>query len=210
MVITVSKQTGSGEAFCGELAKSLAYRLINKEMVAYAAALSGISEAHAGQFDDVNYSRVSNWMANIIDLSLFKKANAEKDYRPYDTTASVTADSFNETVSKIFHMLAQEGNCVVVGRGGNFILKDHPNALHLRLVAPFEFRLTNIMAERGLSNKEAEKYIRETDENKEKYIRKYYKAYITEAVAYHFTLNIGRYSTEEACALIAGLTKERR
>ena len=208
MVITVSKQTGSGEAFCGSLAKHLGYRLINKEMVAYAAALSGISEIEAGQFDDVNYSRVSNWMANIIDLSLFKKENAKKDYRPYDTTASVTADSFNETVSKIFFMLAQEGNCVIVGRGGNFILKDHPNALHLRLVAPFKFRLSNVIEEQGLSEKEAEKYIRETDENKEKYIRKYYRADIAEPTAYHFTLNIGRYPAENAFALITKLVNK--
>ena len=208
MVITVSKQAGSGEAFCGSLAKHLGYRLINKEMVAYAAALSGISESQADQFDDVNYSRVSNWMANIIDLSLFKKANAKTEFKPYDTVTSVTADSFNETVSKIFYMLAQEGNCIVVGRGGNFILKDHPNALHLRLVAPLKFRLSNVIEEQGLSEKEAEKFIRETDENKEKYIRKYYRADIAEPTAYHFTLNIGRYSAEDACTLITKLIKK--
>ena len=49
---------------------------------------------------------------------------------------------------------AKRGNCVLVGRGGVFAAADLPNCIHLRLVAPYDFRVKKIMNMHQMSQAE--------------------------------------------------------
>jgi cytidylate kinase len=205
MIITVSKQTGCGEEVCEALAQRLSFRVINKEMVGYAATLGGMNPQEAAQFDEGRYSFINSLMANFVDFKLFRAAKEDKShkiYNPYEYSAGATADNFTASVNRVFHTLAQEGKAIIVGRGGNFILKDHPKALHIRFVAPIEMRVANIAESMKLSKQKALKYAEDTDENKEKYVRNYCKGNINDPTAYHLTINLGRYSTEKAAELV--------
>ncbi len=63
------------------------------------------------------------------------------------------------TVYDVIHSFAVDGYCIIVGRAGHIIAKDIKNALHIRLVAPMEYRLTNIMQNNQLNREEAIKFI---------------------------------------------------
>ena len=46
--------------------------------------------------------------------------------------------------------LAAHGDALVVGRGGSRFLAEHPEAFHVRLVAPMAMRVRKVMADRWL------------------------------------------------------------
>ena len=50
-----------------------------------------------------------------------------------------------EALGQLMSELAARGNVLLVGRGGNRFLRDHPAAFHVRLVAPMEIRLRRVM-----------------------------------------------------------------
>jgi cytidylate kinase len=62
--------------------------------------------------------------------------------------------------------ICKEGYVVLVGRGGVSIARDIKDALHVRLVAPFYWRVDNVMKKKNMNLETAEKYIIETDEKR--------------------------------------------
>lgn len=62
--------------------------------------------------------------------------------------------------------ICKEGYIVLVGRGGVSIAKDIKDALHIRLIAPFYWRVDNVMKKKDMKLEEAEKYVIETDEKR--------------------------------------------
>jgi cytidylate kinase len=64
--------------------------------------------------------------------------------------------------------VAHQGNAIIVGRGGNLIVRD---ALRVRLRAPFRHRVETIAAALGISREEAERRVRESDRQRADFIR---------------------------------------
>ncbi len=72
---------------------------------------------------------------------------------------------------------------LIVGRGGQMILRDWPNALHVRLYAPAEVRSHRIMAREGISEAAALRLIKQSDEHKRQFIRQMFRSnYMAEPV----------------------------
>lgn len=63
------------------------------------------------------------------------------------------------TVAEVIRSFAIDGYCIIVGRAGHIIAKDIKNALHLRLVAPMEYRINTIMHNNKLNRTEAIDFI---------------------------------------------------
>ncbi|HVN57477.1 MAG TPA: cytidylate kinase-like family protein [Bacteroidales bacterium] len=62
--------------------------------------------------------------------------------------------------------MCKEGHIVVVGRGGVSIAHDIADSLHIRLVAPFYWRVENVMKKKNMDIEKAEEYVIETDEKR--------------------------------------------
>jgi cytidylate kinase len=62
--------------------------------------------------------------------------------------------------------ICKEGFIILVGRGGVSIAHDIADALHIRLTAPFYWRVENVMKKKGMDMETAEKYVIETDEKR--------------------------------------------
>lgn len=61
----------------------------------------------------------------------------------------------SKTVADVIHSFAIDGFCIIVGRASHIIAKDIKNSLHIRLVAPLEYRINSIMNTKRLNRKEA-------------------------------------------------------
>jgi len=88
--------------------------------------------------------------------------------------------------------LAARGNVLLVGRGGNRFLRDHPAAFHVRLVAPMEIRLRRVMEHRWLREKQAGQLIAQSDAERRSFYENYFGADWTSPLEYHLTANSGR------------------
>lgn len=102
--------------------------------------------------------------------------------------------------------ICKEGYIVIVGRGGVSIAHEIRNSLHVRLVAPFDWRLKNVMKKKSFSMTEAEKFVRETDEKRADLIRTFLEKK-SENIDSLFDISVNRYSfgINDTAALIASM-----
>jgi cytidylate kinase len=106
--------------------------------------------------------------------------------------------------------LAGLGHTILVGRGANIITARLPNVLHVRLVAPFATRIRHSAEFYHLSEAEAAKFVREQDQARRRYVRRYFNAEIDDPTLYDVTLNTGRLGFARAAEAIAQLAWQHR
>lgn len=85
----------------------------------------------------------------------------------------VTDSSVKKAIREVVLTMAREGHAVIIGRGGVSITQDIPRALHVRLVAPLQWRAENVIKKKSMLAERAEKYIAETDEKRNKLIMEF-------------------------------------
>ncbi len=71
-----------------------------------------------------------------------------------------------KTVNDVIRTFALEGFFIIVGRAGHMIARDLKNALHLRLVAPLEYRIKTIMENNHLNREEAIEFIERVEKER--------------------------------------------
>ena len=106
--------------------------------------------------------------------------------------------------------LAGLGQTILVGRGANIITARLPNILHVRLVAPVATRIWHSAEYYHLSEAEAAKFVREQDQARRRYVRRYFNAEIDDPTLYDVTLNTGRLGFARATEAIAQLAWQHR
>lgn len=99
--------------------------------------------------------------------------------------------------------LASAGHVIIVGRGANIVTARLRNVLHVRLVAPVDQRIRHVREFYNISREEAEAYVQKTDRARRRYVKQHFDAAIDNPLDYHFTINTGRVSFENAARLIA-------
>ncbi len=67
--------------------------------------------------------------------------------------------------------ICKEGHIVLVGRGGVSIAHNVKDSLHVRLVAPFEWRVDNVMMKKEMGKDIAQKFVTDTDDKRDDLIR---------------------------------------
>lgn len=94
--------------------------------------------------------------------------------------------------------LASPGDVILVGRGANIVTARLRDVLHVRLAAPIERRIRQVQEFHNLSRAEAETYIQTTDRGRRRYVKRHFSADIDNPPDYHFTLNTGAMTFENA------------
>ena len=75
-----------------------------------------------------------------------------------------------DTVRKIIHRLAEQGNYIIVGRAAGMIAQDVSRKLSIKLQAPLDWRINRIMQISTLSHADAQEYVLEIDRQRELFI----------------------------------------
>ena len=70
------------------------------------------------------------------------------------------------TVKSIIEDYARAGNVIIIGRGAFAVTQNMKSALHVRFIAPLDFRIDQISKKRDISKEEAEKLIKEVDQHR--------------------------------------------
>ena len=70
------------------------------------------------------------------------------------------------TIKKVIYTIGMEGNSVILGRCGAVITKDLPHSLHVRLIAPLDWRTEVIKKRFNLTEKKAQEYILDIDKKR--------------------------------------------
>jgi cytidylate kinase len=117
--------------------------------------------------------------------------------------------TMREYAKETIRKLATKGNVILIGRAGAIITADMRDVLHVRLVAPFEFRAKNYAQFHGISAREAAKAVRSDDEASRHFVRSYFNANVNDQLHYDVVINTETNGLEGAayviCAALRGL-----
>jgi len=105
--------------------------------------------------------------------------------------------------------LARAGHVILVGRGANCATADVDNGLHLRLVAPAEFRANRMAQELSVTADAAATHNARADAARRSYVRSVFDAEIDRASYYDLVINTARFPTEQAVDLVVGALRNR-
>ena len=108
---------------------------------------------------------------------------------------------FHYTVQTIRKLCAL-GNVIVVGRGGNLATADFPNTFHVRLVGSVKNRVRQARDGYGMGEAEAQKWVKQTDHARARYVKRHLESDIDDPTNYHLILNTDRLCDSLAAKII--------
>jgi cytidylate kinase len=196
-VITISRELGSegdriAELLCGELG----YRWVDKAIVAQMAQEAGMDEEAVLA---VEHSVATRARFTSTDMrSLYSKQPGA-----WEKKAALDDETYRRIVRETMERYAAEGNVIIIGRGGQMVLRDHPAALHVHLYAPAELRARRIAQRLDIAEQDAARRIAASDEEKRLYIRTMHdNANWKDPKYYHLMINTGVVPPEVAAQII--------
>lgn len=157
-LITISREVGcSGIAIAKGLAQRLNLRCPGKNWKVLSKEIFAASALEL----DLDPERVSKIFKQVDRTAFDEMINAfhEKKYK--------SDRKVRKTVVEVIRAFAEEGYCIIVGRASNIIAADIKNALHVRVVAPMEFRIQSIMEKDKVNRHDAITFIEKVE--KERY-----------------------------------------
>jgi len=197
-VITISRELGSrGTEIAHMVAEKLGYECLDRELIAAIAKEAGVEEVQVSDKEDKVSAR-----PRIVgpEMTAFFRRQQYASRRPREALGD---QAYLELVRKVIRERAERGDVVVLGRGGQMVLRDWPGALHVHITAPLEVRTARVAEERGISRQLAERLVRESDRRKRDYIRHFYNnADWRNPRYYHLIIDTGRISPEVAAEII--------
>jgi cytidylate kinase len=99
---------------------------------------------------------------------------------------------------------------VIMGRGANFVLRDVPGVLCVRLVGPREARVQQAMRLRGLDRRSAEYQVEVNDEARIGYVRQHYSRHPDDPTHYHLIIDSTAMDLDDVVDLVIRASEARR
>jgi cytidylate kinase len=182
-VITVEREYGSrGGEFAHDLAKSLGWKLLDAELIAGAAHTAGVNPELAARLDE----RLDPWYyryGKVFWHDSVYSATQISDDQIFD------AARLQNLIQQEILKAAQEGNCVLVGRGAACALAGHPNCLHLFVYATAKAKKEWFLQAFPQQASHAEQYLAANDKRRAAFIKKFYQQEWCCRGLYHMLLN---------------------
>lgn len=194
-VITISRQLGSGGAYIGQqIAKKLNILYIDREIICKAAKELSLTEEELEILDEKPIS----FMRLALQLCQF---GVPDTYIPPQIYMPSDLELF-KVESKIIEHISQEYPSVIIGRCGSYILKGKPNHISIFLHADMEFRKKRVQELYRVTNDEAEKMIKKSDSERQRYCMKLSREEWTDAKNYDLTIDTSKIDFDGCLDLI--------
>jgi cytidylate kinase len=197
-VVTISREMGSrGTDIAHVVADGLGYECLDRQLIADIAREAGVEEAHVSGKEESISGR-----PRIVgpEMAAFFRRQRYVSARPRD---ALEDQAYIELVRRLIYDRAEVGNVVVLGRGGQMVLRNWRGALHVYITASPEVRVARIAEDRETGQQLAERLVRESDRRRRDYIRHFYSnADWRNSRYYHLIVDTGRIPPDTAAEII--------
>lgn len=191
-VITIARQFGSlGRLIGKKLAGDLNIGYYDRELIEQAAEIMKKPVSAISDYDETVKSRFSKMLY------------------PMGMESSVMQTKLFELQKMIILDGASRESCVIVGRCGDYILKDYKNSIHIFIYAPYENRMDNCIHELNLQKEEAEKMIHSVDKAREMYYKHYTNRDLFSIEGKHLMIDSSLLGVGGTVELIKGIVKRK-
>ncbi len=184
-IITISRQTESGgDEIAEHLANRLGLKLINRDYV------------------------INNWLPEVADehqLHMLEQSrkfytkNIDKNKALYEN------QTFSDYVEDKLKEYAKEHSLVILGLGAQIIFRNHPRAIHIKIVASEESRIEKIMQKFGMHKEQAERTLELSDRKRRRYVYQVHNVDWSEPTLYHLSLNSDGLELEQSLTILMNL-----
>lgn len=184
MFITLSRQYAAGGSEIARMvAEGLGWTVVDNAFVDQVSQRSGFDAGDVAELEE----RVPGFLERLARssaLSLPEQLLSAPELIE-DPAELKLARITQELVSE----LGRRDRIVMVGRAAAAVLAREEHALHVRLVAPEATRLRSAIERLRVPAEEAPNRLAETDRNRERYHREYYRRDWNDPANYHMVLN---------------------
>ncbi len=176
-IITVARELGSVfESEVKSISEALQAHVIHKELLEKRFQEAGADPRTLERYDEKKPGFFSSFFNNEQDVYL-------------------------QTLKMVLVKEISKGQHLVIGRGGNYLLRNLPNCLKLRFVAPLEVRIRRLAENRGISEQEARKAIESSDTHRAGFCRFHYDMDWRDSTQYDLVINVTNLTTDEITAM---------
>jgi len=207
-VVTISRLYGTGGNQIGRrVAEILGYSYFDKKVIAEVATEMKLSVDQIVDLSEDTY-RMRNFVEQLFGLGKQRVRVARKKAYPNGGRVEVETLNRDESLSLIQNAILtayEREDVVIVGRGGQALLKEKPGVLHVRIEAPLRARVMTLKEREGLATyAEAENRLLERDQTAAAYLERFYEIDWSNLSYYHLVINAANWDMEGAAQTIAG------
>lgn len=195
-IITVSRQFGSGgRSIAKEVAAALGYDYYDSELVEKVAEETGFDPTYIADAGEYAPGR------SILSYALGSAA-------PHTSGNHMSApDYLWATQSRIINELAEKGNCVIVGRCADFILRDREDCLNVFIHADKDYKAKRIVELYGVRDKSPLKRLEEKDRKRAANYKYFTGREWGNTENYHVSLDSSKLGAELCVRIITDIAK---
>lgn len=198
-VITISRQFGAGGKTLGEMiAKQLEYTFVDNEIIQLVAKKAKVSTNWVESIEKEAGGKLLKFMSGLVRKSFIDRILS--DERGY-----IDEEIYVDLLHKIISQIAEEADVVILGRGGQYILRDTEDVFHILLIADREDRIRFMETHYDLSPSQALQSVNREDKRRVNLYRKFGKENYDHPDLYHLVLNMSKLELEDACDLVCDL-----
>ncbi len=199
-VITINRELGSGGRTVGrKLAEQLGVKYYDK------AIIQGLTEKYGLTVDEIEQLKSQEKSTWWNELQERCKSLLSNSYQAKPSTSAMF-----ESERKILEGLAREESCVVAGRSGFLIFRDHPNHLDVFIQASTEYRIERLMKKQGITYAAALDTLDVVDEGREAYLKKYSDRSRYDTRNYDVVITMDGMTEDDAVAVIMEYVNRRK
>ncbi len=195
LIITIARGYGSGGREIGKLvADKLGIKYYDKDIITLTTEQSGNTEHYV----ENNEQKIANSaFYNFYSQFYYEGAESTKCDKLFNDEKNVMID------------LASKGDCVILGRLGNFIFKDYKNALHIFIDSNLENKIARVMKRDNLSENDAKAKIKRVETERKNHCKHFSNKEWVVTSTYDLTLNSSKYSVDKIADIIVSLVKNK-
>lgn len=198
-VITISRQFGAGGKTLGKMvADKLGYDFADNDIIQMVAEAANVSPQFVESVEREAGSRLARVISSMVSKSLVERVL--KNERGY-----IDEQLYIDYLVVIIAQIAEEGNAVILGRGSQYILNDHPDACHVLLISDYENRVKFMVENYDLPYNKATRLVSFEDRRRMNLYRKIGKTDYDRPSLYHMVLNMDRMSLDKALDMVCAL-----
>jgi hypothetical protein len=189
--LAISREAGAGGSAIAEIiGRQLGWEVLGKELLDRIA-----QRFHSNRMMlDVVDETPSNWIYDVLGTWMDSKV--------------IPHETYLVQLSRVVVAAAKQGPAIFVGRAAQFLLP-RDKGFAVRLVAPVEFRLQNLMRLKKMTADAAQRYVNKVDPFRREFGRRFFHHDVTDPHLYDLVMNTERLGLEGAAELILSAMAKR-
>jgi cytidylate kinase len=181
-IITVEREYGAGGSLvAAELARRKGWDLLDQQLTSEIAKVASVEPRIVARCEE-KLDPITHRLAKV-----FWRGSYERSL-PISDDKIVDADHVVQLAHRVIEEKAKHGHCVIVGRGGPYILRKRHDTFRVFIFATRDQKIRRLIGLK-MHPKEAEEMVNTIDHERALFVRKYFNAEWPCRTLYHMMLN---------------------